>query len=195
MGAARTADRRAALAQAALEVLSESGYARTGLRDIAQRSSYSHGVLHYYFTDKSALILEAIRLFKTTCISRYDDALAGATTPDGVLAALGERLTHSLEVDGRAHRLWYDVRTQGWLGAVDGAELAAIDALLEAMVLRFLDAYARLAGVRLQVEGTTAYALVDGLFQRALQEHFRGDPYAARTLLVRLHEALPLLVA
>lgn len=195
MGAARTADRRAALAQAALEVLSESGYARTGLRDIAQRSSYSHGVLHYYFTDKSALILEAIRLFKTTCISRYDDALAGATTPDGVLAALGERLTHSVEVDGRAHRLWYDVRTQGWLGAVDGAELAAIDALLEAMVLRFLDAYARLAGVRLQVEGTTAYALVDGLFQRALQEHFRGDPYAARTLLVRLHEALPFLVA
>lgn len=195
MGAARTADRRAQLAQAAFEVLSESGYARTGLRDIAQHSSYSHGVLHYYFKDKSALILEAIRLFKTACISRYDAALEGATTAEDVLTALEERLTHSVEVDGRAHRLWYDVRTQGWLGAVDGAELAAVDALLEAMVLRFLDAYARLAGVRLRVEGATAYALVDGLFQRALQEHFQGDPYAARTLLARLREALPLLVA
>ncbi len=194
MGAARTADRRAQLAQAALEVLSESGYARTGLRDIAQHSSYSHGVLHYYFKDKSALILEAIRLFKTTCITRYDDALEGITTADAVLAVLGERLTHSVEVDGRAHRLWYDVRTQGWLGAVDGAELAAIDALLQAMVLRVLDAYTRLAGVRLLVEGATAYALVDGLFQRALQEHFQGDPYAARTLLARLGQALPLLV-
>lgn len=175
-------------------MLSEGGYARTGLRDIAQRSASSHGVLHYYFKDKSALILEAIRLFKTTCVARYDGALDGATTPEQVLAVLGERLTHSVEVDGRAHRLWYDVRTQGWLGAVDGAELAAIDALLEAMVLRFLDAYARLAGVQLQVEGTTAYALLDGLFQRALQDHFQGDPYAARKLLARLGEALPLLV-
>lgn len=195
MGAARTADRRAELAQAALEVLSESGYAHTGVRDIAQRSASSHGVLHYYFKDKSALILEAIRLFKTTCVARYDAALAGVVTAEDVLAALGERLTHSVEIDGRAHRLWYDVRTQGWLGIVDGAELAAIDALLEAMVLRFLDAYARLAGLHLRVEGATAYALVDGLFQRALQDHFQGDPYAARTMLTRLREALPLLVA
>jgi TetR/AcrR family transcriptional repressor of bet genes len=195
VGAARTADRRAELAQAALEVLSESGYAHTGVRDIAQRSASSHGVLHYYFKDKSALILEAIRLFKTSCIAGYDAALTGVVTAEDVLVALGERLTHSLEIDGRAHRLWYDVRTQGWLGIVDGAELAAIDALLEAMVLRFLDAYARLAGVRLRVEGATAYALVDGLFQRALQDHFQGDPYAARTMLARLREALPLLVA
>jgi AcrR family transcriptional regulator len=194
VGAARTADRRAQLAQAALEVLSESGYARTGLRDIAQHSSYSHGVLHYYFKDKSALILEAIRLFKTTCVARYDSALAGATTPEEVLTVLGERLTHSVEVDGRAHRLWYDVRTQGWFDTVDGAELAAIDALLEAMVLRFVEAYARFAGVQLRVEGATAYALVDGLFQRALQDHFQGDEHAARTLLARLGEALPLLV-
>lgn len=195
MGVARGGDRRAELARAALEVLSESGYARTGVRDIAQRSASSHGVLHYYFKDKSALILEAVRLFKTTCVGSYDTALAGLATPEDVLAALGERLTHSLEVDGRAHRLWYDVRTQGWFGTVDAAELAEVDALLEAMVLRFLEAYARLAGVRLRVEGATAYALVDGLFQRALQEHFRGDPYAARTMLTRLHEALPLLVS
>lgn len=195
MGAARAGDRRVQLAQAALEVLSESGYANTGVRDIAQRSQYSHGVLHYYFKDKSALILEAIQLFKTTCVGRYDAALEEATTPDAVLAALGERLTHSIEVDGSAHRLWYDVRTQGWFGVVDGAELAAIDALLEAMVLRFVDTYARLSGVRLRVEGTTAYALVDGLFQRALQDHFQGDPYAASTLVARLREALPLLLS
>jgi AcrR family transcriptional regulator len=194
VGAARSADRRAELAQAALEVLSESGYARTGVRDIAQRSASSHGVLHYYYKDKSALILEAVRLFKTTCVDRYDAALEGVITPEGVLAVLGERLTHSVEVDGQAHRLWYDVRTQGWFGTVDRAELAEVDALLEAMVLRFLDAYARLAGVRLRVEGATAYALVDGLFQRALQDHFQGDPYAARTMLARLREALPLLV-
>jgi hypothetical protein len=62
------------------------------------------------------------------------------------------------------------------------------------MVLRYLDTYARLAGVQLRVDATTAYGLVDGLFQRALQEHFRGDPYAAQSLVARLREALPLLL-
>lgn len=195
MTVARTGDRRAHLAQSALEVLSELGYAQTGVRDIAQRSSYSHGVLHYYFKDKSTLILEAVRLFKTGCVARYDEALEGVATADEVIAVLAERLTDSVVTDGHLHRLWYDVRTQGYFGTVDREALAELDAMLEAMVLRYLDAYARLAGVRLRVDATTAYGLVDGLFQRALQEHFRGDPYAAGSLVTRLREALPLLLA
>jgi TetR/AcrR family transcriptional regulator, transcriptional repressor of bet genes len=191
---ARVGDRRVHLAQSALEVLSELGYAHTGVRDIAQRSSYSHGVLHYYFKDKSTLILEAVRLFKNDCIARYDAALEDLSAPEEVLAAFEERLTHSVEVDGSLHRLWYDVRAQGYFGTVDGTELAHLDGMIEAMVLRFLDTYARLAGVRLLVEPTTAYALVDGLFQRALQEHFQGTPYAARSLVARVREALPLLL-
>lgn len=194
MTVARTGDRRAHLAQSALEVLSELGYAQTGVRDIAQRSSYSHGVLHYYFKDKSALILEAVRLFKTGCVARYDEALAGVTTADDVLAVFAERLTDSVVTDCHLHRLWYDVRAQGYFGTVDPDALAELDAMLEAMVLRYLDAYARLAGVQLRVDATTAYGLVDGLFQRALQEHFRGDPYAAGSLVTRLREALPLLL-
>lgn len=194
MTVTRTGDRRLLLAQSALEVLSELGYAQTGVRDIAQRSSYSHGVLHYYFKDKSALILEAVRLFKTGCVARYDEALAGVLTAEDVLAVFAERLTDSVLTDGHLHRLWYDVRAQGYFGTVDPDELAELDAMLEAMVLRYLDTYARLAGVQLRVDATTAYGLVDGLFQRALQEHFRGDPYAAQSLVARLREALPLLL-
>ena len=47
------AERRAQLAAAALQTLAEQGYARTSLRDIAQNSEFSHGVLHYYFSDKT----------------------------------------------------------------------------------------------------------------------------------------------
>lgn len=195
MTVARAGDRRVHLAQSALEVLSERGYAQTGVRDIAQRSSYSHGVLHYYFKDKSTLILEAIRLFKTGCVARYDEALEGVATADDVLAVFAERLTDSVVTDGHLHRLWYDVRAQGYFGTVDPEALAELDVMLEAMVLRYLDTYARLAGVQLRVDGTTAYGLVDGLFQRALQEHFQGDPNAARSLVARLREALPLLLA
>ena len=45
-------ERRAELAAATLQTLSELGYARTSLREIAHNSSFSHGVLHYYFRDK-----------------------------------------------------------------------------------------------------------------------------------------------
>ena len=39
------AERRAQLADAALQTLAELGYARTSLREIAQNSQFSHGVL------------------------------------------------------------------------------------------------------------------------------------------------------
>jgi AcrR family transcriptional regulator len=42
------AERRAELAEAALQTLSELGYARTSLREIAQNSEFTHGVLHLF---------------------------------------------------------------------------------------------------------------------------------------------------
>src|SRR6185503_10037661 len=47
--------RRAELADATLATLGELGYARTSLREIAQKTEFSHGVLHYYFRDKNEL--------------------------------------------------------------------------------------------------------------------------------------------
>ena len=43
-------------AQSALLTLGQFGYARTSLRDIAANSEFSHGVVHYYFADKTELI-------------------------------------------------------------------------------------------------------------------------------------------
>src|SRR5690349_15394605 len=54
-------ERRRELADAALQTLSELGYARTSLREIAQHTSFSHGVLHYYFRDKVELITYCVR--------------------------------------------------------------------------------------------------------------------------------------
>src|SRR5882724_4138226 len=53
--------RRIELAEAALETLAELGYARTSLREIAQKSEFTHGVLHYYFSDKVDLICCCVR--------------------------------------------------------------------------------------------------------------------------------------
>ena len=58
------AERRAVLGEAALQTLGELGYAKTSLREIAQNSAFSHGVLHYYFQDKVDLILCSVRQYK-----------------------------------------------------------------------------------------------------------------------------------
>ena len=60
----KVAQRRSELAAAALKTLSELGYARTSLRDIAANSEFSHGVLHYYFRDKVDLITYCVREYK-----------------------------------------------------------------------------------------------------------------------------------
>src|SRR6478735_4504108 len=72
------AERRAELGEAALQTLAELGYARTSLREIAQNSAFSHGVLHYYFTDKLDLILCSVRQYKARCVTRYDEVTADA---------------------------------------------------------------------------------------------------------------------
>jgi len=50
------------------------------LREIAQNSGFSHGVLHYYFSDKVDLITHCVKRYKAQCILRYDQIVATAGT-------------------------------------------------------------------------------------------------------------------
>jgi len=56
--------------------LSRLGYARTSLREIAQNSEFSHGVLHYYFRDKADSSWPAVRQYNAYCVTRYDQIVA-----------------------------------------------------------------------------------------------------------------------
>src|SRR3984885_4569525 len=106
------AERRSELAQAALHTLAELGYARTSLREIAQNSEFSHGVLHYYFSDKLDLILCSVRQYKARCVTRYDRVTIESNSVEelmsGFLASLGE----TARTEAPMHRLWYDLRAQ-----------------------------------------------------------------------------------
>ena len=64
--------RRRALADSALLTLGELGYAKSSLREIANNSEFSHGVVHYYFADKFELIIYCVKQYKATCVTRYD---------------------------------------------------------------------------------------------------------------------------
>jgi AcrR family transcriptional regulator len=62
---AGTADqRRAQMMAAALEVISERGYADTRIADVAERAGISPALVIYYFKTKDQLLTEAIRQYE-----------------------------------------------------------------------------------------------------------------------------------
>ncbi len=191
----KVAARRDELARATLQTLAELGYARTSLREIAANSEYSHGVLHYYFTDKVDLITHCVRVYKAECVSRYDDLVADAGDAAELRTGFAERLAQTLVDDGPMHRLWYDLRSQSMFEPVFAPDVAAIDASLEAMIWRVISRYAELAHSVPTVDSPTAYAALDGLFLRALVRSGHGDPDAAGELTRQVYGLLPRLLA
>jgi AcrR family transcriptional regulator len=181
-GVDKFTERRAELAAAAMKTLSELGYARTSLREIAQNSEFSHGVLHYYFTDKVDLITHCVREYKAQCVTRYDEITASATTAEELRIGFAAGLAQTLVNDAAMHRLWYDLRARSLFEESFRVDVAEIDQSLERMIWRNLTRLAELAGQELTIGSPVAYAIFDGLFQQALLKHLSGDAQAGQQL-------------
>lgn len=190
----RTADRfgqrRAQLARSALVTLSELGYARTSLREIAQNSEFSHGVLHYYFRDKAELITYCVKQYKAECVTRYDRIVETAETAEELRTAFGAATAATLRENARLHRLWYDLRNQSLFEKLFQADVLAIDETLELMIWRVVSRYAELLGKPADFSPSTTYALFDGLFQQGLLKHLAGREDAARCLQNSVEQVL-----
>jgi len=185
--------RRVQLAGAALEALGESGYAKTGMREIAQKSGFTHAVLHYYFADKFDLICCSIRHSKAQCVKRYDGVTATARTQDELMEGFLEKLTETIRDESQMHCLWYDLRSQALFEASLREVVNEIDESIEAMVWRVVTRYAELGGRMPAVTSGAAYALLDGLFQKCLLRHVSDVPTAIPQLIEEVRTLLPML--
>ena len=176
------AERRAQLAESALQTLAELGYARTSLREIAQNSEFSHGVLHYYFADKVDLLTHCVRQFEEACVTRYDEIVARARTADELKHDFAAAMAGTLRADARMHRLWYDLRNQSLFEESFRADVLEIDRRREEMIMHVITRYAELAETRHALSTSVTYAMFDGLFQQMLLRHLAGDETAAADL-------------
>ncbi|WP_377640124.1 TetR/AcrR family transcriptional regulator [Oryzobacter terrae] len=174
--------RRAELADAALETLGELGVTRTSLREISRRTTFSHGVLHYYFRDKVELITYCVRRYKEHCVTRYDEIVVEATTADELAHLFADALVDTMLVDTAMHRLWYDMRSQALFEAELRATVADLDRQLEEMIWRVVSRYLELRGAPSPLPPASAYAVFDGLFENALVRHAAGDTAAPERL-------------
>ena len=189
------AERRDQLAAAALRTLAEQGYANTSLRDIAQNSEFSHGVLHYYFADKFELIMYCVRRYKAECVTRYDSIVATAVEAGQLRRGFGAAMAATLVEDAALHRLWYDLRNQSLFDEKFRADVTEIDQSLERMIWRIVSKFAELSEAPLAVAPGLAYAQFDGVFQHALLRHIGGDGTAATELAENVAQILPTLLA
>ncbi|OAK51419.1 TetR/AcrR family transcriptional regulator [Rhodococcoides kyotonense] len=192
-GPEKFAARRVELATATLITLAELGYARTSLREIAQNSSFSHGVLHYYFRDKLDLIAEAVRIYEGVCVTRYDEAVASATTAEELRQMFSTMFVTTLQSDSSLHRLWYDLRNQTRYEASLRAEVSEIEARRTDMVWNVVSRYCELRGEPARLPQQLIYLTFDGIAQQGLDNLLDGtDPDMTRsqTLLEQAFDAI-----
>ena len=81
--AARAAERRQAIIEAALDEFIARGFAATRLDDVAKRAGVAKGTIYLHFKDKEALFQELIRTALVPLISR----LAAPPPPGGSVRA------------------------------------------------------------------------------------------------------------
>jgi AcrR family transcriptional regulator len=80
-GVPGTADqRRAQILDAALDIISERGYAETRIADVAERAGVSPALVIYYYKTKDQLLTEAIRHYEDTWFALGQARIANLPT-------------------------------------------------------------------------------------------------------------------
>jgi AcrR family transcriptional regulator len=187
--------RRDELAESALTTLGAMGYAKASLREIANNSTFSHGVVHYYFQDKLELVIYSVRYYKARCVTRYDAVVSDSRTADELLDAFAAKLTQTIRDEAPMHRLWYDLRTQSMFEDQLRAAVTEIDHTLQDMIWRVVTRYAELSGRPASVDPAAAYGMLDGLFQQALLGHLAGRDGVLDGLVAQVRKVMPLVLA
>jgi len=120
-----TADqRRVQMLRAALEIISERGYADTRIADVAARAGVSPALVIYYFKTKDQLLTDAIRHYEDTWYAvgqRQMASMPSAATRLEELVAM-TCLSDADPAPGSFARLWLDF----WAQAVRNEAVAAV---------------------------------------------------------------------
>lgn len=187
--------RRRALADSALRTLGELGYAKSSLREIANNSSFTHGVVHYYFGDKLELIVYCVKQYKAICVARYDAVVADSTSPEDLLVAFADKLCETIVDEAPMHRLWYDLRSQSMFEESLREAVSQIDRTLEEMVWQIVTRYADLSGTELSLTPHAVYGILDGVFQQAVLSYLSGHKQKSLDVLrAEVYDLMPLML-
>lgn len=182
------ADKKREVATHMLAALADLGLARLNLREVAARSGTSLGIIHYYFKDKTDLLIYGLRLYKENFLSELGKTIDDAASLEELLRTSVSALANVVEETGHTHRLWYDVRTQALFDPVFRPVSDEIEKLMIDLCDRFLAKVHALSGLELLLDGESLYLTIDGLIRYHMQQHLAGNEAAGDRLAERLFE-------
>lgn len=175
---AKRDEKKHQIAESAIEALKELGYANTSLRDIAEKSDLSLGMLHYYFEDRTDLIIFCVEIYKRQFVADIIGALDKAEGRDGVIEGFAAALAASIDDDAMTHRLWYDIRNQALFDASFRPVVAEIEDMLIGIVRKAMTK----AGHAKPENVDLSYALLDGVFRHLMQGRVNEDARDRETM-------------
>lgn len=173
------------IAESAILALKELGYANTSLRDIAEKSEMSLGMLHYYFEDRTDLIIYCVSIYKDQFVRNIADALERAEGRQAVIERFSQALVASIVDDEMTHRLWYDIRAQAMFDETFRPVVSEIESKLIGLVSTALVK----AGHDTPTDVELSYALVDGVFRYLMQNQI-PKPTMTREEMTNVFRAL-----
>lgn len=113
--------RREFIARVSAEIIAEQGLDQATIREIAQRTGFSKGVIEHYFDDKDHIIDMAVDWINERFVEREKKATNGKSG----LAALEARLDCALPVTRQSLREW-KIRLRFWSDAAVRNELHSL---------------------------------------------------------------------
>jgi TetR/AcrR family transcriptional regulator, transcriptional repressor of bet genes len=182
-----TSARRQQIAQALLTVMATRGYDGATIAAIAEEAKLAPGLIHYHFTNKREILLEAISQLTALFESRFAHLAASTETPHARLCAFVDaRLAMGYGADSAAVAAWVvigaeAVRQPDAKAAYQIAMTAQRDALEQLL--------ADYAGQRLSAEALNRLAAIilatmEGVFQLSISaEEIMPRNYAAQTVM------------
>jgi AcrR family transcriptional regulator len=123
--ASGTADqRRAQMMAAALEVISERGYADTRIADVAERAGISPALVIYYFKTKDQLLTEAIRYYEDSWYAVGQERMARLPSARARIEEIVamNTLPEADPEPGSSWQLWLDF----WAQAARNTQVASV---------------------------------------------------------------------
>jgi AcrR family transcriptional regulator len=186
----RRADKRRELALHTLTALAELGFARINLREVAARSGAQLGSIHYYFEDKTDLLVCAVRLYKDEFILGLEQLIGKAEDAGTLVEECSAALGQSIADQPHMHRLWYDVRAQALFDPAFRPLLEELETQLAEVTGRFLDKLRRFGARGVPDDALATYLQIDAWFRYCLQRRLSGDAHAGDELVRRLRQLL-----
>jgi TetR/AcrR family transcriptional regulator, transcriptional repressor of bet genes len=182
-----SAERRQQIVSGLLTVVAERGYDGASINSIAHAAGLAPGLIHYYFTNKQEILLEAIRDLDELFERRFAALVVSAKTPAARLRAFVDaRLAKGEKIESGAVGAWVMIGAeavrQPEVRVAYQAALARQLALLESLLRDY--AGTSISGGELRQLTAVVLAAMEGAFQLSVSaDGIMPRDYAAKTVM------------